>query len=36
VEKLVPSAPHSLFHQSGFPPELFPTVAGWLGRHGLV
>lgn len=33
---LFPRAPHPLFDQSGFPPELFPTVADWLGRHGLA
>jgi dienelactone hydrolase len=30
------NAPHPLFDQSGFPPDLFPTAADWLGRHGLT
>jgi pimeloyl-ACP methyl ester carboxylesterase len=33
--RLFESAPHSLFDESGFPPELFPTAAGWLRQHGL-
>jgi dienelactone hydrolase len=32
---LFPEAPHSLFDRTGFPPSLFGTVAGWLGRHGV-
>jgi len=31
-----PRAPHSLFDQSGFPPDLFGTAAGWLRQHGLA
>jgi hypothetical protein len=30
------NAPHPLFDQSGFPPDLFPTAADWLGRDGLT
>lgn len=33
---LFPSAPHPLFDQSGFPPELFPRVAEWLRAHQLA
>ena len=33
---LFPGAPHPLFDRSGFPPELFPAVAGWLTAHGLA
>jgi dienelactone hydrolase len=33
---LFPSAPHPLFDQSGFPPELFPRVADWLRAHQLA
>jgi uncharacterized protein len=33
---LFPSAPHPLFDQSGFPPELFPRVADWLRGHQLA
>jgi uncharacterized protein len=33
---LFPSAPHSLFDERGFPPDLFPTAAGWLRQHGLA
>ncbi|MFL6035369.1 MAG: alpha/beta hydrolase family protein [Gaiellaceae bacterium] len=32
---LFPTAPHPLFDQSGFPPELFPRVADWLRAHQL-
>jgi dienelactone hydrolase len=33
---LFPDAPHPLFDRNGFPPALFPAVAGWLGAHGLA
>ena len=33
---LFPSAPHPLFDQGGFPPELFPRVAEWLRAHQLA
>jgi uncharacterized protein len=33
---LFPTAPHPLFDQSGFPPELFPRVADWLRAHQLA
>jgi dienelactone hydrolase len=33
---LFPSAPHSLFDQRGFPPDLFAKSTDWLKRHGLV
>jgi dienelactone hydrolase len=33
---LFPSAPHPLFDESGFPPELFPRVAEWLRAHQLA
>ena len=33
---LFPTAPHSLFDESGFPPELFPRVAEWLRAHALT
>lgn len=33
--KLFPHAPHPLFDQTGFPPDLFPTAADWLTKHGL-
>jgi dienelactone hydrolase len=34
--QLFPSAPHPLFDRDGFPPELFPAVASWLGAQGLT
>ena len=33
---LFPNAPHPLFDQDGFPPELFPRVAEWLRAHQLA
>jgi len=33
---LFPTAPHPLFDQTGFPPELFPRVAEWLRAHQLA
>jgi dienelactone hydrolase len=33
---LFPDAPHPLFTESGFPPEMFPTAAEWLRKHQLV
>jgi alpha-beta hydrolase superfamily lysophospholipase len=33
---LFASAPHSLFDERGFPPDLFVTAAGWLRQHGLL
>jgi dienelactone hydrolase len=33
---LFPDAPHPLFDQTGFPPDLFPTATAWLRQHGLA
>jgi len=33
---LFPTAPHPLFDETGFPPELFPRVAEWLRAHQLA
>lgn len=33
---LFPNAPHPLFDQSGFPPDLFATATEWLRQHGLA
>ena len=33
---LFPNAPHPLFDEDGFPPELFPRVAEWLRAHQLA
>jgi pimeloyl-ACP methyl ester carboxylesterase len=33
---LFPDAPHPLFDQTGFPPDLFATATDWLRQHGLA
>jgi hypothetical protein len=36
VTALFPDAPHPLFDQSGFPPDLFEIAGDWLAKHALV
>jgi len=33
---LFPDAPHPLFDQTGFPPDLSATATNWLRQHGLI